>query len=142
MAIHIFDSTGGAYDACQCDDNVKRGDILYIPSEGVVGLADTWPIAITKEYGALHTASAASELTGDAAILATLKYLTDAHQVDARKQMRLVDVMGNALTLERPGGGKYALVDTFDNTDTFTTAEFEQILLAGSERDGTLTINW
>ena len=143
MAIHIFDSTGDAYDACQCDENVTRGDILYIPSENVVGLADTWPVAITKEYGQLHTASAAGELTGDAAILATLKYLTDAHQVEKRKRLALVDVTGETLFLERPGAGKYSLVDRAGNLrDTFTIDEFEQILLAGSERDGTLTINW
>jgi hypothetical protein len=29
--------------------------VLVIPSEGVVGIADTWPIAVTQEHGALHT---------------------------------------------------------------------------------------
>lgn len=53
--IHMFDYSGEAYDACQCDKSIEDGDILYIPSEGVVGIADTWPIAVTHSYGKLHT---------------------------------------------------------------------------------------
>ena len=52
--IHRFPSTGATYDACQCDPSVRKGDILWIPSETVVGIADTWPIAITHANGALH----------------------------------------------------------------------------------------
>ena len=52
--IHRFDSTGEAYDACQCDERIKTGDVLIIESERVVGIADTWPVAVTVEYGNLH----------------------------------------------------------------------------------------
>lgn len=52
---HYFDSTGDAYDACQCDEGIKDGDTLVILNEQVVGLAYTWPVAITVENGALHT---------------------------------------------------------------------------------------
>lgn len=52
---HHFDSTQEAYDACQCDDNVKDGDILVVKSERVVGIADTWPFAITDKTGELHS---------------------------------------------------------------------------------------
>ncbi len=55
IAIHTFDSTGDAYDACQCDESIRNGDTLLIPSERVVGLADTWPIAVTREHGALYS---------------------------------------------------------------------------------------
>jgi len=55
VAVHHFESTGDAYDFCQCDENIKSGDILVIIDEGVVGFADTWPVAITVEYGNLHT---------------------------------------------------------------------------------------
>ncbi|WP_353645735.1 hypothetical protein [Mesorhizobium sp. WSM2239] len=55
IRVHFYDSTGEAYDTVQCSANVKNGDILIIPSEKVVGLADTWPVAITKEAGHLHT---------------------------------------------------------------------------------------
>jgi len=54
FAIHTFDTTEEAYDATQCDDNISRGDILIIESEKVVGIADTWPIAVTDFTGELH----------------------------------------------------------------------------------------
>jgi len=53
--IHWFADTGEAYDATQCDESVHQGDILVIPSEQVVGVAYTWPIAVTFEHGNLHT---------------------------------------------------------------------------------------
>lgn len=53
--IHVFTSTGAAYDACQCDENIKTGDTLLIAEERVVGIAHTWPFAVTPECGALHT---------------------------------------------------------------------------------------
>ena len=52
--IHHFDSTVRAYDATQSDDKIKKGDVLIIESEKVVGLADTWPIAVTELPGELH----------------------------------------------------------------------------------------
>lgn len=54
LGIHVFDSSGDAYDATQCDESIKTGDCLVIPSEGVVGIADTWPIALTENPGELH----------------------------------------------------------------------------------------
>lgn len=52
--VHEFSRTGFAYDACQCDEQIQDGDILLIPNEGVVGVADTWPVAVTEERGCLH----------------------------------------------------------------------------------------
>lgn len=67
--VHMFDSSGEAYDATQTgimipsdpdesgdysEVEVKTGDILVIPSEGVIGISSTWPVAITKESGELH----------------------------------------------------------------------------------------
>jgi len=52
--IHMFDSSGEAYDTVQSDKSIEDGDILYIPSEGVVGIADTWPLAVTHNRGKLH----------------------------------------------------------------------------------------
>lgn len=54
MRIHLFESTGEAYDACQCDEDIKDGDVLVIESERVVGVADTWPFAVTVAHGNLH----------------------------------------------------------------------------------------
>jgi hypothetical protein len=61
-AIHKFESTGNAYDACQCDEDIKNGDILVIASEGVIGIADTWPFAVTAEAGSLHTVKEGVEM--------------------------------------------------------------------------------
>ena len=52
--IHAFASTGNAYDAVQTDETIAAGDTLLILDEGVVGVAMTWPFAITAEPGKLH----------------------------------------------------------------------------------------
>lgn len=54
IRLHEFASSGDAYNACQCSDDIKTGDILIIPSEKVVGLAWTWPIAVSTARGELH----------------------------------------------------------------------------------------
>jgi len=56
MEIQIlhFESTGAAYDAAMSDDTIQTGDVLVITGEGVIGLADTWPVAVTLEAGQLH----------------------------------------------------------------------------------------
>lgn len=54
-AVHFFHTSGEAYDACQCRDDIENGDVLVIVSERVVGVADTWPVAVTLEAGKLHT---------------------------------------------------------------------------------------
>lgn len=54
--VHTFGSTGEAYNRSQTDDNIKDGDILHVPSEGVVGyLHAAWPVAATQEHGAFHS---------------------------------------------------------------------------------------
>lgn len=53
--VHFFHSSGEAYDATQCNEEIKNGDVLVIPSEKVIGVAYTWPIAVTKEHGAFHS---------------------------------------------------------------------------------------
>lgn len=55
-ALHLFQSSGAAYDACQCDAAIQNGAVLLIEGEGVVGLAGTWPVAITVAAGDLHIA--------------------------------------------------------------------------------------
>ncbi len=52
---HLFDSTGEAYDACLSTLPIKTGDTIVVESEGVVGIADTFPFAITDESGELHS---------------------------------------------------------------------------------------
>ena len=55
QTIHKFDTTGEAYNAVQFDQEIKNGDFLFVPSEQVLGIAYTWPFALTKNHGALHT---------------------------------------------------------------------------------------
>lgn len=52
---HRFEDTAEAYDATQCRDDIRDGDVLIIEREGVVGFLRTaWPAAITAERGKLH----------------------------------------------------------------------------------------
>jgi hypothetical protein len=52
--LHGFATSGNAYDACQCDEAITKGDTLLVLPEGVIGIAWTWPIAVTAACGALH----------------------------------------------------------------------------------------
>lgn len=62
--IHTFNSTGEAYDASQCRDDIKDGDVLTIPSEKVVGfLFKAWPIAVTPEPGEFHQLEPGTDIT-------------------------------------------------------------------------------
>ena len=54
VRVWTFANSGDAYDMTQCDEDLKTGDVLLIPSEKVVGITYTWPLAITKEMGPLH----------------------------------------------------------------------------------------
>lgn len=52
--IHVFDTTYDAYDACQSDPKVENGDILVCIDERIVGIAGTWPVAVTTAHGQFH----------------------------------------------------------------------------------------
>lgn len=55
MLAYLFNDSGEAYDATQCRDELaENGHALVIPSEGVVGLSYTWPVAVTAKQGQLH----------------------------------------------------------------------------------------
>ena len=58
---HAFASTGNAYDAVQCDEAIHPGDTLVVLTEDVVGVAMTWPFAVTQAHGHLHALSAPRE---------------------------------------------------------------------------------
>lgn len=67
-SVHQFDSTGSAYDASQCDDNIKDGDVLVVASEGVIGiLMKAWPCAVVFDPdsgpGALHVFADTVDIT-------------------------------------------------------------------------------
>lgn len=54
MRVFQVDSTKEAYDMSQ-DGRAKNGDIFVVPSEEVIGISWTWPVAITEAHGELHT---------------------------------------------------------------------------------------
>lgn len=80
--IHYLDDTDEAYDVSNTgvafvphhgmgfteyyEVEVNTGDILVIESEGVVGVADAWPVAVTKEAGNLHHLGAGNMELADA----------------------------------------------------------------------------
>ncbi|MFI5783952.1 hypothetical protein [Nocardia sp. NPDC051570] len=84
MTIHIFTSTGEAYDHTQWRLDIKNGDILLVPSERIAGWREgAWPVAATDEAGQFHRLKdrVSSEATADDARL-----LGMAHQ--AREALR------------------------------------------------------
>jgi hypothetical protein len=54
VRVWIFSNTADAYNATQCNEECKSGDILVIPTENVVGVSHVYPTALTKETGDLH----------------------------------------------------------------------------------------
>ncbi|MFJ3248437.1 hypothetical protein [Streptomyces sp. NPDC086782] len=53
--VHRFTDTVEAYDATQCRDDIRDGDVLVVESERVVGFLDAaWPVAITEAHGEFH----------------------------------------------------------------------------------------
>lgn len=69
IRVHTFEDTREAYDASQCgylvyksdsdvvgeEVTVEDGDVLHVPSEGVVGfLLGAWPVAATQIIGEFH----------------------------------------------------------------------------------------
>ncbi|MBL1115374.1 hypothetical protein JK364_23675 [Streptomyces sp. 110] len=56
--VHSFASTMEAYNATQCYEEIRDGDVLLIESEKVIGIASTWPFALTESFGELHVTTA------------------------------------------------------------------------------------
>jgi hypothetical protein len=84
---HYFDSTGEAYDACQCDEKISTGDALVIESEQIVGLAYTWPVAITEAYGVLHTVLSGNKLSELTDIVDRTEKVFREDQIEHAKRM-------------------------------------------------------
>jgi hypothetical protein len=57
----FFDSAD-AYNQTQWNEAIRNGDILMIKSEQVIGIADTWPVAVTKAFGSLHAVAPDADL--------------------------------------------------------------------------------
>ena len=56
--VHTFRSTFEAYNATQCIEEIRDGDVLVIKPEQVIGIACTWPFALTEHIGELHVLTA------------------------------------------------------------------------------------
>lgn len=54
MNIWHFRDTGTAYDASQCNERIKGGDLLVTPTSVGV-LYKAWPVWVKGEVGAFHT---------------------------------------------------------------------------------------
>src|SRR5690606_2934785 len=80
------------------------GDTLVIRSEGVVGLAWTWPVAVTEAHGALHAATCALEdLDSDGKAVFTAEQIELARSHAARmKAPRTVADAAKELANARP----------------------------------------
>lgn len=45
--VHVFETTGEAYDLSQCSDEIANGDVLVVPNENAVGvMLLAWPVAL------------------------------------------------------------------------------------------------
>lgn len=99
FAVHFFDDSGEAYDATQTEIHyetgakIKDGDTLVIPSEKVVGVACTWPFAVSKEHGALHVVK--NGITDDE--LATSSKVPVQAIMQARKEAAKLDALKESI---------------------------------------------
>ena len=86
---HAFASTGNAYDATQCDEAIRTGDTLVVLGEGVVGIAMTWPFAVTAVCGNLHAVSAARSGEGLDQLAAALHVRSEdfRHAADVARRL-------------------------------------------------------
>jgi len=60
VAVHTFGSSGEAYDASQTRDEIKDGDVLFVPSENALAIVvSAWPTAVDEELAgdAFHVLS-------------------------------------------------------------------------------------
>lgn len=74
---HASATSGNAYDATQTDERVSTGDTLIVLAEQVVGVACTWPFAVTAIAGALHQVNAPAPSDALASVAAGLGVQTD-----------------------------------------------------------------
>lgn len=86
---HAFESTGNAYDATQCDETIQTGDTLIVLAECVIGIAMTWPFAVTQTSGLLHalTPPAEGETLADLARLLGVRPADFLHAPDIAQRL-------------------------------------------------------
>lgn len=83
--VHTFDSSGEAYDASQCRDEIKDGDVLSVPKERVVGvLLQAWPTAVSEAHGEFHSPVDGFDWAAVATYASTPGLITDPPTIYAK----------------------------------------------------------
>jgi hypothetical protein len=104
-AVHLFDSTGEAYDYVnvgqhpETDMPIIDGDVLVVASEGIVGFAmSAWPVAVVLgpdgEHGAFHALAPDADLT----CLGATEARTDTYIVHPCKYVVQIDGQATEFT--------------------------------------------
>ena len=90
--VHVFSSSQEACDAVDGDSSVARGDILIIPSENVVGVANEFPFAVSIECGELFRL--------DDVDLSTTRHFNHAYSIACAELY--IDLLAEAKAAGRP----------------------------------------
>ncbi|MFD3455787.1 hypothetical protein ACFWVC_26865 [Streptomyces sp. NPDC058691] len=73
-AVHHFGDTREAYDATQCREDIRDGDVLVVESAKVVGFLDAaWPVSITEEHGEFHAMATGAPRYADGRYAASIE---------------------------------------------------------------------
>ncbi|NIY68095.1 hypothetical protein [Streptomyces malaysiensis] len=91
--VHTFGDTFQAYNATQCQEDIRDGDVLLVESEKVVGIAWTWPFALTESIGELHVMTADPRTHQDGMFAAGVAL---AEQVAREHGLRIVPPLDKA----------------------------------------------
>ncbi len=123
LQVFTFESSGDAYDAAQCCDDIKTGAALIVESESAVALAWAWPVAVTAALSNFH--ALANDTRDDAA--ATLKDMgvdddTARRAVaEARKRgFAIAPAWAALFPAEEPAPAAPVVTLTADGTDSAT----------------------
>lgn len=127
-----FEDTATAYDASQCSEGIRSGDVLVVESEQAVAfMYDAWPVAVTTAHGEFHGDGTAPAVEGrlaashraavDAAyaIGAPLARLEDQHDAEQAVEQAAADDAPEATPTVEEIEARYAaqLVTEADATD-------------------------
>jgi len=114
MNIWIFETSEDAYNFTMSDSRVKVSeDILVIPHENVVGIADVYPFAISEETGALHCRTMYPDVS-DWITWDSSKYTYKDIENLVNKAKEIARTINNSIN-KRPISETYAMLqDIFD----------------------------
>ena len=116
MNIWIFETSEDAYNYTMSDSRIKVSeDILVIPRENVVGIADVYPFAISGWTGALHCRTMYPDVS-DWITWDSSKYTYKDIENLVNKAKEIARTLNNSIN-KRPISETYAMLqDTFNAT--------------------------